>query len=39
MSLANFISDTWNRIQGELFPALADDVGPRTKGTGAEAEA
>ena len=28
MSLAEFVSDTWNRFQGELFPALAREVGP-----------
>ena len=28
MSLGEFISDTWTRLQGELFPALANKVGP-----------
>ncbi len=28
MSLGGIVSDIWNRFQGELFPALADEVGP-----------
>ena len=28
MSLGEFVSDAWHRFQGELFPFLADGVGP-----------
>ena len=28
MSLGEFVSDVWHRFQGELFPFLADGVGP-----------
>ncbi len=28
MSLRSSISDAWRRFQGELFPALAGEVGP-----------
>ena len=28
MALSNTISGLWNRFQGELFPALAEEVGP-----------
>ena len=30
MPLANTIADIWNRFQGELFPTLAEDLGPLT---------
>ncbi len=28
MSLGKFVSDAWHRIQGQLFPFLAGEVGP-----------
>ena len=28
MSLRSSLSNIWNRFQGELFPALAEEVGP-----------
>ena len=28
MSVGEFVSDAWHRIQGELFPFLAEEVGP-----------
>ena len=28
MSLGEFVSDAWHRFQGELFPFLAEEVGP-----------
>ena len=28
MALSQTVSDIWNRFQGELFPALAEEVGP-----------
>lgn len=28
MSLRSILSNVWNRFQGELFPALAEEVGP-----------
>ncbi len=28
MSLGEFVSDAWHRIQGQLFPFLAEEVGP-----------
>ncbi len=28
MSVGEFVSDAWHRLQGELFPALAEEVGP-----------
>ena len=31
MSLGEFVSDAWHRIQGELFPFLAEEVGPLGK--------
>jgi len=31
MSLGEFVSDAWHRIQGELFPFLAGEVGPPGK--------
>ena len=31
MPLASTIADIWNRFQGELFPTLAQDLGPLTE--------
>ena len=31
MSLGKFVSEAWHRIQGELFPFLAEEVGPLGK--------
>ena len=31
MSLGKFVSDAWHRFQGELFPFLAEEVGPLGK--------
>ena len=28
MSVGEFVSEAWHRIQGELFPFLAEEVGP-----------
>ena len=28
MSVGEFVSEAWHRFQGELFPFLADEVGP-----------
>ena len=28
MSVGKFVSDAWHRFQGELFPFLAEEVGP-----------
>ena len=28
MTLGSTLSDIWHRFQGELFPALAEEVGP-----------
>jgi len=28
MSVGEFVSDAWHRFQGELFPFLAEEVGP-----------
>ena len=28
MSLRSTLTNVWNRFQGELFPALAEEVGP-----------
>ncbi len=31
MSVGEFVSDAWHRFQGELFPFLAEEVGPLGK--------
>ena len=31
MSLGEFVSEAWHRFQGELFPFLAEEVGPLGK--------
>ena len=31
MPLTNAIAGIWNRFQGELFPNLAEDLGPVTE--------
>ena len=31
MSVGEFVSDAWHRFQGELFPFLAEEVGPPGK--------
>ena len=31
MSVGKFVSEAWRRIQGELFPFLAEEVGPLGK--------
>ena len=31
MSVGEFVSEAWHRFQGELFPFLAEEVGPLGK--------